>query len=155
MSEYYLNPQETAVTLVDGWLRSGDLGLIDDRGCYRLVGRAKEMYIRGGYNVFPLEVESVLGQHPKVDQIAIVPQPDDVMGEVGVAVIVPRDAGDLPSLDDLREFAHDRLARFKMPERLRTIDALPLNATDKLDRRELKRLVGEADAGTTANEGSR
>lgn len=141
MSEYYLNPTETAATLVGGWLRSGDLGLIDDRGCYRLVGRAKEMYIRGGYNVFPLEVESVLGQHPKVDQIAIVPVADEVMGEVGVAVVVPRDPADPPSLDDLRDFAHDRLARFKMPEQVRTIDALPLNATDKLDRRELARLI--------------
>jgi acyl-CoA synthetase (AMP-forming)/AMP-acid ligase II len=141
MSEYYLNPEETAKTLVGGWLRTGDLGLIDDRGCYRLVGRAKEMYIRGGYNVFPLEVEAVLCQHPKVDQIAIVPRPDEVMGEVGVAVVVPHDPADAPSLDELRDFAHDKLARFKLPEQVRTIDALPLNATDKLDRRALARIV--------------
>jgi len=141
MSEYYLNPEETAKTLVGGWLRTGDLGYVDERGCYRLVGRAKEMYIRGGYNVFPLEVEAVLCQHPKVDQIAIVPLPDDVMGEIGVAVVVPTDPADAPSLDELRDFAHDKLARFKLPERIRTIEALPLNATDKLDRRTLAQIV--------------
>lgn len=141
MSEYWRNPEETAKTLVGGWLRTGDLGFVDEQGCYRLVGRAKEMYIRGGYNVFPLEVEAVLCQHPKVDQIAIVPLPDEVMGEIGVAVVVPVDPADPPTLDDLRDFAHDTLARFKLPERIRTIDALPLNATDKLDRRTLAQIV--------------
>ena len=74
----------------DGFVRTGDLGWIDDEGRLRLVGRSKEMYVRGGYNVHPMEVEAVLGQHPAVADIAIAPRPDDVMGEVGVAFVVVR-----------------------------------------------------------------
>jgi acyl-CoA synthetase (AMP-forming)/AMP-acid ligase II len=141
MSEYWRNPVATAETLVDGWLRTGDLGYIDDNGCYRLVGRSKEMYIRGGYNVFPLEVEKVLAGHPKVAQIAIVPRPDEVMGELGEACVVARDPADPPTLDELRAFGEADLARFKLPERLRLLDTLPLNASDKLDRRALAALA--------------
>jgi acyl-CoA synthetase (AMP-forming)/AMP-acid ligase II len=137
MSEYWRNDEATRETLVGGWLRSGDLGYRDDTGCYRLVGRAKEMYIRGGYNVFPLEVERVLGDHPKVAQVAIVPRADPVMGEIGEACIVPRSPGDPPTLEEIRAFGEQGLARFKLPERLRLLDALPLNASDKLDRRAL------------------
>ena len=98
MAEYWHNPEETALTLVgDGWLRTGDLGLKDDAGCYRLAGRKKEMFIRGGYNVYPLEVEKVLSTHPKVAEVAIVPRADDVMTEIGVAVVVPVDANDPPT----------------------------------------------------------
>jgi acyl-CoA synthetase (AMP-forming)/AMP-acid ligase II len=137
MSEYWRNPAETSATLVDGWLRTGDLGTKDDRGCYRLSGRVKEMFIRGGYNIYPLEVESVLCTHHKVAEIAVVPRPDDVMGEIGVAVVVPRDPADPPTLDELRTHGERGLARFKLPERLRIVDHMPLNATDKLDRRAL------------------
>lgn len=140
MSEYWQNEPATRETLVGGWLRSGDLGFQDDAGCVRLVGRAKEMYIRGGYNVFPLEVERVLADHPKIAQVAIVPRPDPVMGEIGEACVVPRVAGDVPTLAEIRAFAEQGLARFKLPERLRVLDALPLNASDKLDRRALVQL---------------
>jgi acyl-CoA synthetase (AMP-forming)/AMP-acid ligase II len=137
MSEYWRNPEETDRTLVGGWLRTGDLGAKDERGCYRLSGRVKEMFIRGGYNLYPLEIESVLGTHPKVAEIAIVPRPDDVMGEIGVAVVVARDPADPPSLEELRAHGEASLARFKLPERIRVVDHMPLNATDKLDRRTL------------------
>ena len=89
MSGYWNDPDATAATLVDGWLHTGDLGRIDERGCLVLAGRKKEMFIRGGYNVFPMEVEGVLADHPGVADVAVVPAPDDVMGEVGVAVVVP------------------------------------------------------------------
>jgi acyl-CoA synthetase (AMP-forming)/AMP-acid ligase II len=145
MSEYWRNPTETAATLVDGWLRTGDLGAKDGNGCYRLSGRVKEMFIRGGYNIYPLEVESVLATHPKVAEIAIVPRPDDVMGEIGVAVVVPRDAANPPSLDELRTLGEAGLAKFKLPERLRIVDRMPLNATDKLDRRALAAVERDAD----------
>jgi acyl-CoA synthetase (AMP-forming)/AMP-acid ligase II len=138
MSEYWRNPEETARTLVNGWLRTGDLAWKDEMGCFRLAGRKKEMFIRGGYNVYPMEVEKVLGDHPKVAEIALVPRPDPVMGEVGVAVVVPRRVDDPPTLDDLREFGERGLARYKLPERLRLIDEMPLNASHKLDRRALR-----------------
>ena len=146
MSGYWRDPEATAVALRDGWLHTGDLGRIDEQGCLRLVGRSKEMFIRGGYNVFPMEVESVLSAHPSVSEVAIVPRPDPVMGEIGVAVVVPRDAAAPPSLEDLRAFATGQLATWKLPEDLRVVEALPLTAMQKLDRRAL----AADEAGTSS-----
>lgn len=137
MSGYWNDPEATAETLVDGWLRTGDLAYVDDRGCYRLAGRTKEMFIRGGYNVYPLEVEAVLADHPAVAAVAVVPRPDEVMGEIGVAVVVPADPMSPPDLGDLRSFASTSLAAYKLPEAVRLVERLPVNATDKLDRRAL------------------
>jgi acyl-CoA synthetase (AMP-forming)/AMP-acid ligase II len=105
------------------------------------VGRTKEMYVRGGYNVFPVEVEAVLSTHPAVAAVAIAPAPDSVMGEIGVAVVVARDAGAPPSLAELREFAAAQLAAHKLPEALRLVDALPLTAMEKVDRSMLREVV--------------
>ena len=134
MSGYWRDPEGTAETLVDGWLRTGDLARVDDAGRFRLAGRVKEMFIRGGYNVYPMEVESVLGAHPQVNDIAIVPTSDEVMGEIGVAVVVSSDPSSAPSLESLREFGAGLLASYKLPEAVRYVDALPCNAGDKLDR---------------------
>lgn len=144
MCGYWHDPEATAATLRDGWLHTGDLGLIDPDGCLRLAGRSKEMFIRGGYNVFPMEVESVLSAHPEVSEIAIVPRPDAVMGEIGVAVVVPRDAGAPPSLEALRSFATGQIATWKLPEDIRVVDALPLTAMQKLDRRTLAAIEAES-----------
>ena len=137
MDRYWRDPEATAATLVDGWLRTGDLGYLDDAGRLRLAGRRKEMYIRGGYNVYPMEVEAVLATHPQVADVAVAPRPDPVMGEVGVAVVVPRDAGEPPTLDDLRAFARERLSAHKLPEALRLVDELPLTTGHKVDRKAL------------------
>ena len=137
MAGYWDDPEATAEALVDGWLRTGDLGAIDERGNLRLAGRSKEMFIRGGYNVYPAEVESVLADHPAVADVVIVPRPDDVMGEVGVAVVVPSDPGAPPALEDLRRFLAPRLARYKLPEALRLVEELPLTPMQKVDRRAL------------------
>jgi len=137
MSGYWNDPSTTAETLVDGWLRTGDLAFIDDAGCFRLAGRLKEMFIRGGYNVYPMEVESVLVAHDAVAEVAIVPRADDVMGEIGVAVVVAHDSAAPPTLEDLRLFAKTELASYKLPEAIRLIEALPRNSSDKVDRREL------------------
>ncbi|HEU5083601.1 MAG TPA: fatty acid--CoA ligase family protein, partial [Acidimicrobiales bacterium] len=137
MSGYWHDPAATAETLRDGWLHTGDLGEIDGTGCLVLKGRRKEMFIRGGYNVFPAEVEAVLGTHPAVAEVAVVPRPDPVMGEIGVAVVVPRRGAEPPTLEDLRHHAEDRLARWKLPEALRVVSDLPRTAVHKLDRRAL------------------
>jgi acyl-CoA synthetase (AMP-forming)/AMP-acid ligase II len=137
MAEYWRDPEATAATLVGEWLRTGDLGRLDDTGLLRLAGRSKEMFIRGGYNVYPAEVEAVLADHPSVAEVAVVPRPDDVMGEVGVAVVVPTDADRPPTLDDLRSFLDGQLARYKAPEAVRVVDALPLTPMQKVDRRAL------------------
>jgi acyl-CoA synthetase (AMP-forming)/AMP-acid ligase II len=142
MAGYWRAPDLTAATVTpDGFVRTGDLGWIDDAGRLRLVGRSKEMYVRGGYNVYPMEVEGVLAAHPGIAEVAVAPRSDDVMGEVGVAVVVPREGADAPSVEDLRAFAEDRLARYKLPEAVMVVDALPLTAMEKLDRRALATLV--------------
>lgn len=137
MAGYWRDDEANAATLVGGWLRTGDLGSIDDRGNLRLAGRLKEMFIRGGYNVYPAEVEGVLADHAQVAAVAVVPRADDLMGEVGVAVVVPTDAAAPPSLEDLRAFLAPKLAGYKLPEALRVVDALPLTPMQKVDRRAL------------------
>lgn len=140
MSGYWNDPTATEATLRSGWLHTGDLGLLDATGCLQLVGRSKEMFIRGGYNVYPMEVEAVLGKHPLVAEVAVAPRPDPVMGEIGVAMVVPYDPEVPPTLEDLRAFATDRLAKYKLPEDLVVVTALPLTPGHKLDRRALSAL---------------
>ncbi len=158
MDGYYRDPESTASAFTaDGAVRTGDLGLVDDRGRLRLVGRLKEMYVRGGYNVFPTEVEAVLEDHPDVAHAAIAPRADAVMGEIGVAVVVPRNPGRPPTLHTLRDHAARRLAAFKLPEDLVITDQLPLTAMAKLDRRALAALVTrctDPDAATRATTGA-
>jgi acyl-CoA synthetase (AMP-forming)/AMP-acid ligase II len=134
---YWRNPEATAEAIVDGWLRTGDLASIGADGLVRLAGRAKEMYIRGGYNVYPVEVEGVLASHPGVADVVVVPRPDPVMGELGVAVVVPADPASPPSLDELRAHGAERLAPYKLPEALRIVDQIPLTGMHKQDRRAL------------------
>lgn len=144
MSGYWNDPEETSRTLVDGWLRTGDLALVDPTGRFRLAGRLKEMFVRGGYNVYPMEVESILVEHPAIAEIVLVPRPDPVMGETGVAVVVPMPGAASPSLDELRTFGAVHLSHFKLPEHLLVVESLPLNASDKIDRRHLAELAASA-----------
>ncbi|MFM7064255.1 MAG: class I adenylate-forming enzyme family protein, partial [Actinomycetes bacterium] len=143
MVGYWNDPEATAAALTpEGWLRTGDLATVDRTGCMTLVGRRTEMFIRGGYNVFPAEVEAVLGAHPLVDAVAVVPRPDEVLGERGVAVVVPVDRDAPPRLADLREFGAGSLAHHKLPDDLVLVDALPLTIATKVDRNALRELVG-------------
>ncbi|MFN2589871.1 MAG: class I adenylate-forming enzyme family protein [Actinomycetota bacterium] len=151
MTEYWRDPDATAATLIDGWLRTDDLGSLDGAGRLRLAGRRSETYIRGGYNVYPLEVESVLAGHPGVRAVAVVGRADRVMGEVGVAVVVPVDPAAPPSLEELRRFGSSRLARHKLPEDLRVVDEIPLNSIHKVDRRRLAADVAVAPVAPVAS----
>jgi acyl-CoA synthetase (AMP-forming)/AMP-acid ligase II len=142
MAGYWRDPEASAAAFTaDGFVRTGDLGWVDDQGRLRLVGRSKEMYVRGGYNVYPVEVEAVLSDHPDIAAVAVVPRPDPVMGELGVAAVVARDPGHPPSLDELRAFARDRLAGYKLPEAIAIVDALPLTPMEKVDRKALTNLL--------------
>jgi acyl-CoA synthetase (AMP-forming)/AMP-acid ligase II len=150
MSGYWRDAEATRAAFTpDGFVRTGDVGWIDDRGRLRLVGRTKEMYVRGGYNVFPVEVEAVLSTHPAIAAVAITPVHDPVMGEIGVAVVVPRDAATPPSLAELREFAAPYLAPYKLPDALRVVDALPLTPMEKVDRRALGEIVTDSSPTDT------
>ncbi|HTT87189.1 MAG TPA: class I adenylate-forming enzyme family protein [Acidimicrobiales bacterium] len=145
MSGYYRDRAATAAALTaDGAVRTGDLGYVDDEGRLHLAGRSKEMYVRGGYNVFPLEVEDVLADHPGVAHVAVAPRDDPVMGEIGVAVVVPR-AGASVSLASLRAHAEGRLAAYKLPEGLLLTDELPRTAMEKIDRATLAETVRSAE----------
>jgi acyl-CoA synthetase (AMP-forming)/AMP-acid ligase II len=145
MSGYWRNPEATAEALVDGWLRTGDLGFTDASGLLTLAGRQGEMFIRGGYNVFPSEVSGVLASHPDVAEVVLIPRPDDVLGEIGVAVVVPTDPATPPTLASLRDHAQGRLAHHKLPEDLVLVEEIPLTAMQKVDRRRLSALVQAPD----------
>jgi acyl-CoA synthetase (AMP-forming)/AMP-acid ligase II len=146
MSGYWRDPAHTAAAFTpDGFVRTGDLGWLDDRNRLRLVGRSKEMYVRGGYNVYPVEVEQVLSRHPAVAAVAVVPRPDDVMGEVGVAVVVVREGHAPPSLATLREYASAHIASYKLPDAVTVVDELPLTPGEKVDRRALADEVAKRD----------
>src|SRR2546421_6191972 len=150
MSGYWNDTAATAAAFTpDGSVRTGDLGWVDENGRLRLAGRSKEMYVRGGYNVYPMEVEAVLAEHPGVASVAVVARPDEVMGEVGVAFVVPRAAP--PDLEALRAYAAERLAAYKLPEALRVVDAIPLTSMDKVDRQTLKRSLSSF-GGTTSSD---
>lgn len=146
MSGYWQDDEATRATMTDdGFVRTGDVGWVDGERRLRLAGRSKEMYVRGGYNVFPIQVEAVLSRHPAIADVAVAPRTDDVMGEVGVAVIVRREGAPPPTLEDLRAFGSDRLARHELPEALVVVDDLPLTAMDKVDRPALAALVHTSD----------
>ncbi|HVV29470.1 MAG TPA: class I adenylate-forming enzyme family protein [Mycobacteriales bacterium] len=139
MNGYWKDPVRTAETITpDGWVITGDLGRIDENGNLVLAGRKSDMYIRGGYNVYPLEVENVLSIHPKVEQVAVLGAQTPVIGEIGVAVVVPADAADPPTLEELRAWSKGYLADYKAPDELRLTDALPRNAALKVDRPALR-----------------
>ncbi len=118
MSGYYCQPDATAAVIAeDGWMRTGDVGNVDENGNLTITGRSKEMYISGGYNVYPAEVESYLNQHPDIEQCASVGVPEPIYGEIGAAWIVPRKGSDL-SVSQIRRYCKRGLARYKNPRHL-------------------------------------
>lgn len=138
MAGYWRAPELTVSVLgADGWLRTGDLGKFDENGRLTVVGRLNEMYIRGGFNVYPAEVEAVLAEHPGVAEVAVVGVPDDVLGELGVAFVVPS-TGDPPALASLRAWIRARLADYKSPDRLEIVESLPVTSMQKVDKCRLK-----------------
>lgn len=137
MSGYWKDPQRTSKALENSWLRTGDLAHIDEKGCFRLSGRTDEMFIRGGYNIYPQEIEAVLNVHPAVAEVVVIPRPDQIMGHIGVAVVIPNDPSDPPTIEDLRFYAQGRLADYKWPDAIVLVDELPTNSGDKIDRQNL------------------
>ena len=124
----------------DGWLHTGDIGVMDDRGYLQITDRKKDMFIVGGFNVYPAEVENAILEHPDVAQVAVVSAPDPRMGEVGVAFVVPR-AGASIDPDELCAWCAPRMANYKVPRRAIVVDALPVNASGKVLKFELRERV--------------
>jgi len=131
---YWRNPEATAEAFTaDGWLRTGDIAECDDEGFYRIKGRLKDMYISGGENVYPAEVEAVLHEHPQVVDAAVVGVADAQWGEVGVAFVVADGVSD----DELLEWCRARLARFKVPKSVRFVAEVPRNSLGKIQKQGL------------------
>jgi fatty-acyl-CoA synthase len=131
---YWDNPEATAETVRDGWLHTGDIAMRDDDGCYTVLGRSKEMFISGGENVYPAEIESALMAHPGVAAAAVVGVPHDTWGEVGRAFVVVGSGYDEAAL---RAHLAERLARYKLPRSIVVVEALPLTAIGKIDKKAL------------------
>jgi acyl-CoA synthetase (AMP-forming)/AMP-acid ligase II len=147
MAGYWQDPELTATVIdADGWLHTGDLGTVDADGYLRIAGRLKEMYIRGGYNVYPTEVEAVLADHPAIAQVAVVGLPAPVLGEIGGAFVVPADSSRPPELEDVREWCRTRIADYKAPDRLVMVDELPLTAMHKVDKARLRARFDQMEA---------
>lgn len=140
MKQYYKNPTATAVTLCNGWLRTGDMGCYDEQGYFYYKDRKKDLIIRGGFNVYPAEVESVIYEHPDVKQCAVVGKPHEKLGEDLVAFVVPKQ-GSRFTPDTIVDFCSDKLADFKRPRDIRIVDELPVSAAGKLDKIRLRKLI--------------
>ena len=137
MVGYYRNPEETAKTIRGGWLRTGDMGRLDADGFLYIVERKKDLIIRGGFNIYPRDVEEALYAFPAVAEAAVIGRPDTLMGEEVVGFVVLK-AGQTVTADEVLSFCQSRLARYKCPKEIRFVDALPKSPVGKILRKELR-----------------
>jgi acyl-CoA synthetase (AMP-forming)/AMP-acid ligase II len=147
MSHYLDDPEATAAVLSsDGWLRTGDIGVLDYRANLRIVGRAKDMFIVGGFNAYPAEIENFLLRHPDVEQVAVIGVPDARLGEVGMAFVVAR-PGSTPSASAIMAWCRVHMANYKVPRSVEFVDDLPYNATGKVVKDLLRARARPLGAG--------
>jgi acyl-CoA synthetase (AMP-forming)/AMP-acid ligase II len=138
MQGYFEDPEQTAAAIdPDGWLHTGDIGVLDDHGNLRITDRLKDMFIVGGFNAYPAEIESLLLEHGSIAQAAVVGVPDERLGEVGVAFVVPK-AGRRLDPSEIVAWARAHMANYKAPRAVHVVDALPLNASGKVRKFELR-----------------
>jgi acyl-CoA synthetase (AMP-forming)/AMP-acid ligase II len=137
MRGYWERPDATAAVLRDGWLRTGDVGRLDDEGFLYIVDRAKDMIISGAENVYPVEVEQVLYRHPDIEEAAVIGLPDERWGEAVTAVIVAK-AGSHLTEQDVIDHCRPLMAGFKRPRRVRFTEALPRNPSGKVLKAQLR-----------------
>ena len=147
MEGYFEDPEATAEAIdADGWLHTGDVGVLDESGGLRITDRIKDMFIVGGFNAYPAEIEAALIQAPGVAQVAVVGVPDERLGEVGMAFVVPRPGVQIDE-DRLIDFARRTMANYKVPRSVRVVESLPLNASGKVMKHVLRRQALDAVAG--------
>ncbi len=143
MTEYFANPEATAETIdADGWLATGDIGFIDDDGNLHITDRKKDMFIVGGFNAYPAEIEQAMLQHPDIAQVSVIGVPDERLGEIGCAFVIPR-TGAQPEPDEIIAWCRETMANFKVPRRVVIVDDLPTNPTGKVQKFVLRdRILG-------------
>jgi long-chain acyl-CoA synthetase len=137
MKGYYNKPEATAEAFKNGWFHTGDLGYADEDGYLFIVDRKKDLVIRGGYNVYPREVEEVLYEHPAVAEAAVIGRPDPKLGEEVLAFVALKPGASADGAE-IVAFAKERLAAYKYPREVRIVDALPKGATGKILKKELR-----------------
>ena len=145
---YFEDPEATAEAIdAEGWLHTGDVGVMDGAGNVRITDRKKDMFIVGGFNAYPAEIEAALARHPGVAQAAVIGVPDERMGEVGCAFVVPRPGTDAGALaEELQAWARDQMANYKVPRHVEVTDALPTNASGKVLKTELRERFAQRSA---------
>ncbi|MGW6755968.1 AMP-binding protein [Streptomyces sp. NPDC055006] len=143
MLGYWDEPEKTAEVIDPGrWMHTGDLAVLREDDYVQIVGRIKDMIIRGGENVYPREIEEFLYAHPKIADVQVVGVPDERYGEEVLACVILRHPGDALTLEELRAYCHDRLAHYKTPTRLRILDAFPMTVSGKVRKIELREGYG-------------
>jgi acyl-CoA synthetase (AMP-forming)/AMP-acid ligase II len=143
MAGYFEDPEATAATIdADGWLHTGDVGVMDERGYLDITDRIKDLFIVGGFNAYPAEIEDLLLGHPDIAQVAVVGVPDERQGEVGAAFVVPVN-GRSPQPDEIIAWAREHMANFKAPRHVSVVDSLPVNPSGKVVKFELRALFEE------------
>ncbi|RLE38628.1 AMP-binding protein, partial [Candidatus Acetothermia bacterium] len=144
MMGYYKMPDKTAEAIDSaGWLYSGDLATMDDDGYVRIVGRKKDMLITGGFNVYPAEIEEYLFTHPKVQNVSVVGVPDNVMGEVAIAYIIPRKGVSIDP-QEIVDYCAGKIANFKVPRYVEIVGEFPMTQSGKIQKFRLREMAREA-----------
>ena len=144
MMGYYKMPDKTAEAIDDeGWLYSGDLATMDEEGYVRIVGRKKDMLITGGFNVYPAEIEEYLFTHPKVQNVSVIGAPDEVMGEVAVAYIIPREGVSIDP-QEIVDYCAGKIANFKVPRYVQIVDEFPMTQSGKIQKFHLREMLSQA-----------
>ena len=151
MRGYFEDPEETARTIdAEGWLHTGDVAVMDDRGYLRITDRIKDMFIMGGFNCYPAEIENLMFAHPEIAQVAVIGIPDARMGEVGMAFVVPV-PGTAPTPEAIIAWCREHMANYKVPRRVEIVPELPTNASGKVMKFLLReRVAAEAAGGDRA-----
>ena len=143
MLGYFEDPEETAAAIdPEGWLHSGDIGIMDERGYLRITDRTKDMFIVGGFNAYPAEIENLMLGNDAIAQVAVIGVPDQRMGEVGMAFVVPR-PGASPTPAEIVAWCRETMANFKAPRHVTIVDELPLNATGKVLKFQLRDMAAD------------
>jgi acyl-CoA synthetase (AMP-forming)/AMP-acid ligase II len=150
MSHYLDDPEATAEAVSpEGWLHTGDLGVVDPSGCLQIVGRSKDMYIVGGFNAYPAEIENALLRHPDIRQVAVIGIPDERLGEVGMAFAVVRPDAPVTG-PDIISWSRDQVANYKVPRVVELVTELPVNATGKVMKDLLRERAARGRSGARA-----
>jgi len=138
MQSYYNLPEETVKNLTDGWVHTGDAGLLDEDGYIYLKDRMKDMVVSGGENIYPVEVENAIASHPAVADVAVIGVPAEKFGEALLAFVVTK-AGQTITLDEMIKFCREKIAGYKIPRQLELVTELPRNPSGKILKKELRK----------------